>query len=101
MMSRHAGRNRPHERLSLRQLARPYTSLAFAGKDLSRTLGIRLKQEPVNVIRYVLRESPVQHIRLLGTPFPKTIKDLGRPIPTHFADELIDELRWTLAVLLH
>src|SRR3954453_21541410 len=92
---------RKGKRVFLRQIARPYTSLIFAGKDLGDRLGARIKGEPINVIGYVLRESPTRRIRLLGEPFPRQLKDLNRGIPTTFADDLVAELRWTLAALLH
>jgi hypothetical protein len=84
-----------------RQLARPYSSLIYAGKHLGEAREQRLKAESRSVIAHVLKNTPIKRIRLLGNTFPKNLNDLAGPIPLAPTDDLVTQLNWLHAVLCH
>src|SRR4051812_25280066 len=86
---------------STRQLARPYTSLIYAGKHLGEEREKQLKAESRCVISQVLNHTPFQRIKLLGYTFPTDVNDLAASIPTAPTNDPLIELNWLYVILCH
>jgi len=94
-------RRQSDDHVPIRQQARRYTSLIFAGKQLDANRVTDLKNEGFWLIAWVLDNSPIRRTDLLGEPHAKTLKSLSRPLPTPFTERIEAELRWTAATVLH
>jgi tetratricopeptide (TPR) repeat protein len=86
---------------SVRERARPYVSLIYAGKKLGKAREKQLKTESRPVIIQVLRSAGTRGAKLLGNPRPSELNELADPIPVAAADDLLDELNWAHAVLCY
>jgi hypothetical protein len=86
---------------NIRQRARPYSSLIYAGKNLGEAREKQLKAESRLVISYVLGNTPLRRTGLLGPLFPKNLNDLAGPLPIAASDDLVTQLNWLHAVLCH
>lgn len=99
-MQLHSKQQRFKTTRSLRRKGRKFTDPIFAGNELSTSACLELKKSSLRLISHVLRSSPINRVRLLGTPFPKHLRNLADSIPTPSTDVLEAEIAWSAAAFV-
>jgi hypothetical protein len=79
---------------NIRTIARRFTAPIFAGVELDDDTVALLQGQPLELIQYVFAHAPVRRTRLLGRPFPTTLRRMRPEWTVPPTDNELCELKW-------